>query len=130
LASPFYRYSAERLHLDVALGQRQGSGRDHDGAGIGKLLHPGRQVGRLADGRVVHAEIAADGAHDDLPGIQTDADLDHRRLGAAYLVRVLFHALLHPQRGIAGADGVILVREWRAEQRHDPAPITWFTVPS
>jgi hypothetical protein len=25
---------------------------------------------------VVHVEIAADGAHDDFPGVQTDADLD------------------------------------------------------
>ena len=75
---------------------------------------------RLADGRVVHVEIAADGAHDDLAGVQPDADLDHGRVRASHLLRVLLHALLHPERRVAGPHGVVLVGERRAEERHDP----------
>ena len=36
------------------------------------------------------------------------------------LVRVLLDRLLHPERGVAGAHGVVLVGERRAEERHDP----------
>jgi len=41
-----------RLHLDVALGQRQCRGRDHDRTGIGDLLHAGCEMRRLPDGGV------------------------------------------------------------------------------
>src|SRR5688572_18645634 len=44
----------EGLHADVALSQRERGRRDQDGSGHGHLLHPGGQVGRLTDRRVVH----------------------------------------------------------------------------
>ena len=75
LAKPFHRDGAQRLHLDVALGEPQGVGRQADRAGVGQLLHPRGQVRRLADRRVVHVQIAADRADDDLAGVQADADL-------------------------------------------------------
>ena len=120
VGEPLHQHGAERLHLDVALGQRQRPGRDHDRAGVGELLHPRGQMRRLPDGGVVHVEIAADGAHDDLAGVQPHADLDHGRLKPPYVLRVPLHTLLHPQRGVARAHGVILVGQRRAEQRHDP----------
>jgi hypothetical protein len=92
----------------------------HDRAGIGKLLHPRREMRRLAYGRVVHVEIAADGAHDDLARVEPDADLDHRRVRASHLVRVLLDALLHPQCGVTRAHRVVFVGERRTEQGHDP----------
>ena len=118
VGKPLHRHEAQRLHLDVALGERQRIGRDDNRAGIGELLHPRGQVRRLADGRVVHVEVAAKGAHDDVPGVQSNADLDDVR--ASHLFRILLHALLHPQRRVAGAYGVILVRDRRAEEGHDP----------
>ena len=39
---------------------------------------------------------------------------------AARGVRVALERLLHPERGIAGAHGVIFVGHRSAEQRHDP----------
>jgi hypothetical protein len=120
LGEPLHRHGAERLHLDVALGQRQRPGRDHDRAGIGELLHARGQVCRLADGRVVHVEIVADGAHDDLPGVQPDADLDHGPVRASHLFRIRLHGLLHPERREAGSHGVVLVGEGGAEEGHDP----------
>ena len=65
-------------------------------------------------------QIAANGAHDDLAGVQPDADLDHRRVRAPHLFRVLPHAFLHAERREAGPHGVVLVRERRAEEGHDP----------
>ena len=114
-----HRDGPERPHLDVAFGQRQRMRRDHDRAGVGDLLHPRGQMRRLADGRVVHVEIAADGPYHDFPGVQPDADLDHSRVRTPHLLRVCLHALLHPERGIAGAHGVILMGQRRPEERHD-----------
>ena len=76
-------------------------------------------MGGLADRGVVHAQVAADRAHHHLAGVQPDADLDRHALGAPHLLGVLLDGLLHAQRGVAGADGVVLVGERRAEQRHD-----------
>jgi hypothetical protein len=77
-------------------------------------------VGGLAHGRVVHAEIAADRAHDDLPRVEADPDLYLHTVRAAHVVRVALERLLHPKRGIAGTHRVILVGERGAEERHDP----------
>ena len=74
----------------------------------------------LAHGGVVHAEIAADRAHHDVSGVDSDADLHLHALRAAKLIRVAPHGVLHPQRGIARAHGVIFMGERRTEQGHDP----------
>jgi hypothetical protein len=86
-------------------------------------------VSRLAHGRVVHAQIAADRADHDLARIEADANLDLHPVQAPRVVRVAFERLLHPERGIARPHRVILVGERGAEEGHDPVPITWFTVP-
>src|SRR6266446_9448587 len=54
------------------------------------------------------------------PRVHPDADLDRDALGPSNFLGVALHRLLHPQGGIAGADGVILVRDGRSEERHDP----------
>jgi hypothetical protein len=84
-----------------------------------ELLHARRQVRGLANGCVVHAQIAADGAHDDLPGVDPDADLRLHSLRAAELLRVVPDGLLHPEGGIAGPHRVVFTGKRRTEQRHD-----------
>ena len=84
-----------------------------------ELLHARGQMRGLADRRVVHAEIAADGAHDHLAGVESDADLDLDTVLPAQLGGVAGDRLLHGEGGVAGADGVVLVGERRAEERHD-----------
>jgi len=74
----------------------------------------------LADSRVIHVQIGADRPDDHLPRVQPDADLDRDAVRTKHAVAVPFHALLHPQRRIAGAHCVVLVRERRAEEGHDP----------
>jgi len=114
------RHEAKRLHLNVALRQRQRIGRDHDRAGIGDLLHARGQVSRLADRRVVHVEITADRAHDDLARVEPDPDLHDDAVTSEGLFCVTFHQVLHAERRVARPDGMVLVGQRRAEERHDP----------
>jgi hypothetical protein len=53
-------------------------------------------MGRLPDGGVVHAEVAADGAHHHLARIEPHADLDRRPALLLELVRVEIDPPLHP----------------------------------
>ena len=73
----------------------------------------------LAHGGVVHPEIATDGSHYDIPGVDPNADLYLHALRPAKLIRVAPHGVLHAKRGVARTDGVILVSERRVEERHD-----------
>ncbi len=77
-------------------------------------------MGCLTHGGVVHVQVAADRAHNNLAGVQPHSDADHDTFFAAHAVGIPLHRLLHPQRGITRAHRVILVGERRAEQRHDP----------
>jgi len=96
---PLHGHGAERLHLDMSFGQPQGVAGDQDGPGLGHLLHPGGKVGGLADRGVVHVQVVANGADDDLAGIEPHANLHGRSARALNLVRIEIHAPLHPQGG-------------------------------
>ncbi len=120
LRHALHRHRPERLDLHVALGQPQGLARDQGGSGAGELLHARGQVRGLADGRIVHVQVAVDGAHHDLARVEADADLHVHAAAAAQLLRVPTDRLLHAERGVTGAHRVVLVGERRAEERHDP----------
>src|SRR5262249_18825926 len=70
------RHGTERLDVDESFDETQGVGRQPNGTRCRQLLHARRQVRGLPDRRVVHPEIALDGSHYDLAGVQPDADLD------------------------------------------------------
>jgi hypothetical protein len=88
-------HSAEWPDLHEALGQAQGLSRDADGARRGELLHPCGQVRRLADRRVIHAEVAANRAHHHRTGVEPDANLDLDSLLAPNLFCVATNGRLH-----------------------------------
>ena len=73
----------------------------------------------LADGGVVHVQIAADRADHDLTGVEPDANLSRDPVGAAGLFGPAANRSLHVEGCIAGPDRMILVPEWCAEERHD-----------
>ena len=68
----------------------------------------------------VHAEVLADRADDHLARVQAHADREAEPLRAAQLRRVGGELALEIKRRVAGAPGVVLVGDRRAEQRHDP----------
>jgi hypothetical protein len=116
---PLHGHRAEGPDLDEALGQSQGVRGEHDRAGQRRLLHPGRQMGRLTHRGVVHAEIAANGADHDLTRVQANADRERDPGRAAHLPGMPLHRLLHPEGSVAGPNGVILVGQRRPEEGHD-----------
>jgi hypothetical protein len=113
------RHRPVPLDLDIAVGQPAGGVGDQNGARPRELLHPGGQVGRLADGAVVHVEVAADRADDDVARVEPHADLHVHALAAAQLLGVAADRAAHAQRRVARAHRVVLVGDRRAEQRHD-----------
>ena len=68
---------------------------------------------------VVHVQIIGDRADDHLPRIESNADLYWHAMRPLNLIAVAHHRLLHPECGVAGTDGVVLVGEGRAEEGHD-----------
>ena len=118
--SPFTGTGPARGHLHEPLGKRQRLRSQQDRSGLGHLLHPRGQVRGLPDRRVVHAEIAADGAHHHLARVEAHPDLDRHPVAAKHPLGVALHRLLHPQRRIARAHRVVLVRQRSAEEGHDP----------
>ena len=119
LAHPLDGHRAERDDGHGALGEPDGAGGRPDRLRRGRLLHAGGEVRALAHRRVVHVQVAGDGAHDDLAGVQADADLDGGPVGSPHGVGVALHRLLHAQRRVAGARRVVLEGERRAEEGHD-----------
>ena len=87
--------------------------------GAGELLHARRQMRGLADGRVVHVQVVANGPHHDLPGVEPDAHPQRQTVGAAHVVGIAPHRRLHGQGGIAGAQGVVFVGDGGTKQRHN-----------
>jgi hypothetical protein len=117
LREALHRRRAEGARVDVPFDEPERVGRHDDRPGVRDLLHARRQVGGLADRRVVHAEVASDRAHDHFTGIQSDPDA--HALAQPRLLGVLPDRFLHGERGVAGARGVLLERQRRPEEGHD-----------
>src|SRR4029453_15473107 len=83
LCEPLDRHRAERGDLDEALAEVERLGSEPDAAGCRELLHAGGQVRGLPHGRVVHAQVAADGADYDVAGVEADANLHLEAVSAA-----------------------------------------------
>jgi hypothetical protein len=64
-------------------------------------------------------QVIADSAHHHLSRVEADAHLHRQAVRTAHLLGIAAHAVLHGQRRITGACGMVLVGDWRPEQRHD-----------
>ena len=119
LRHSFDRDHSERLHVDEPFCQ---SDRLRSEAGHPRrreLLHSRREMGRLSHRRVVHSQVAANGADHDIAGVDADPDLNLDPMAAAHFLSVAVDQVLHSERGVAGANRMVLVRQRRSEQRHD-----------
>lgn len=122
----FYRFrdtfqvqGPERSNHYIALDKPQRPRGHVNRPGRRDLLHTGRQVRRQTHGGVIHMEIAPDRAHDDLARINPDSYLERDAVRSKNLAGMGFNYLLHSERGVAGADRVILKRERCSEKRHN-----------
>ncbi len=110
---------AQGAGVEIPLDEAVGGLGDDDAAAIGELLQPGRGVGRIADSRVVHAEVAADRAHDDQTGVEPLADLKSRGTRALKFPLVAIEGPADAEGGVDRALGVVLVGDRGTEERHD-----------
>ncbi|MCX5738622.1 MAG: hypothetical protein NTZ61_09035, partial [Proteobacteria bacterium] len=110
---------AEIAESEVALDQARGVRRHVAAVGRGQLLHALCESDRVSLRRVVHAQVIADLADHHLARVDPDARREAQALRAPKLVRVRAQRIAQVQRRVAGALRMILVRDRRAEQRHD-----------
>ena len=87
---------------------------DRDGSGLGGGLEASRDVDGVADDGV----SVADCARDHLAGVDADPQSKAHPVGQAEALVQLGHRLLHAEAGADRALGVVLVRDWRAEDGH------------
>ena len=73
--TPLTCHRANRFDLNESFYLPQRGSRHQCRSTRRKLLHPGRQVRRMAQSGIVDIEIVADGTHHNFAGIQADADL-------------------------------------------------------
>ncbi|MNS82851.1 hypothetical protein D3C72_1166090 [compost metagenome] len=112
--------NAQRLEGEIAFGKPLCGLADEDRRERRHGLHPRRDVDGVADRIVVRVQIVlADRAHDHFAGVDADPDLQRDALLQPEPVAVPLHRLLHAQRGVERALGVVLVGDRCAEQRQD-----------
>ncbi|MCY1283203.1 hypothetical protein D9M70_320760 [compost metagenome] len=111
---------AQRRELEIALGELVRGFADQDRCRGGNPFHARGNVDGVADRIVIGMQvILADRSHYHLAGMDADADLQRDALLQPDPVAVAMHRALHPQRGVQRAQGMVLVRDRRAEQRQD-----------
>ena len=113
-------HRTERRDRDEPFRETEHVGGQQSRVGLGELLHARGQVRGLTDRRVVHPQIAADGAHDHLARVQPDADLDHDTVTPPDRLGIATNRRLHVEGGVARPHGVVLVGHRRPEEGHDP----------
>ena len=110
----------QRLGADVALhGPVRGLGHEHV-AGLGERLQARRQVRRVADGGVVHAQVVADAPHDHRSGIDAEPQPEIDTQLPPDLPAIAADGLVDGEGGVDGAERVVLQRDGGAEERHQP----------
>ena len=87
--------------------------------GVASCSMRAARMGGLPDGRVVHVQVVANGAHHHFPGVEAHAHAQLQAPGAAHLLGIGAHGRLHGQGGIAGAQGVVFVGNGGAKQGHN-----------
>ena len=118
-AHAFDREQAEVLELEVSRRQRRGVLGEIGAPRLAELFHARCQADGMPLRGVVHAQVVADRADDHVARIESHAHRELQPAIAAQGLRVLAQRARQVQRGMTGALGVVLVRQRRAEQRHD-----------
>jgi hypothetical protein len=119
LRLPLEGQFGEGPRMEVARDEAVGRLRDDDATGLGRLLEARGDVRRVADRRVVHAEVVSDTAHDDEAGVDALPDLEGQPLPPLELLAVILERRPDPDGGVDGPASVLLVSDGGAEEGHD-----------
>jgi hypothetical protein len=107
------------LERDLVLDESGGRLAEQDCAGRGRLLKPGREMRRVSDRRVVHAQVVADRPDHDESGIEPHPHAERHGLARLERQRPVGHGAGNSEGGERGAPGMVLVGDGRAEERHE-----------
>ena len=99
--------------------EMEGSRRQQNAARSGELFHARRQMRGLPYRRIIHGQVVADRTHDDFPGVETDPNLHRQALGTVHLITIAAQCRLHSQRGVTGAERMVLMGHRGTKERHD-----------
>jgi hypothetical protein len=119
LGFPFDLKVSEVLPPEEPLAKMLGLPADHDLSWLCQAHEPGREVGRVAHGRVVHAEVSANGAHHHDAGVEAHPYTEFHTVRATDVLLKRLQALADPQRGAERSVGMVLVGDGGSEERHD-----------
>src|SRR5262249_48892192 len=111
---------AEVTELEESVHQLGRRRRQADSIRRGDLLHARREPHGLSLRRVVHAQVVADLADDDLSGVDPHSDREVHAFRESELTRVASELRADGERRVTGPLRVVLMRDWRSEKRHDP----------
>ena len=120
LSRPFDLHRPERAQGEEAINRLLRMLGERDTVRGRQLFHPLREADGVSLRGVVHAQVVADLADDHFARVQPEAEGEVDARGDAQLIGILAEAIAQMERRVTGALGVILVRDRRAEQRHDP----------
>jgi hypothetical protein len=109
----------EVVEGEVALDEGRRRRRQVTGVRLGQALHALREPNGVPLRRVVHAQVVADRADHHLARVDAHARREADAVLALHLGRVAGDLVTQRERRVAGALGVVLVRDRRPEQRHD-----------
>ena len=113
------RRGAEVAQREPAGDEPRGAVGDADGARLGERFHALREAHGVALRGVVHAQVVADLPDHHLARVDPHAHGEAQAPRDAQLVAPAAQRVAQMQRRVARALRVILVRDRRAEQRHD-----------
>ena len=111
---------AERFQIEVAGREFLRLLRDDDRSGRRERLHPRRQAHRMPNRGVLGMRIIGSNRTDHhFARVEPDPNLDRRISRRAQTGRIFRHLLLHAQRSVESALGMVFMRDRRPEERED-----------
>jgi hypothetical protein len=120
LAHPLDSGRPQRFEVEVPFTQLSGLLGDGDRTGRRQRLHPCRQAGRVPDRRILVMRVTGlDRSHHHFAGVDPNPRLHGKISSLTQFYRVAAQLLLHPQRCVERALGMILMGDGRAEQGED-----------
>src|SRR5262249_25885592 len=118
LGLPFDLEVAQVLEYEESVPKVLSPSTGYDLARLGDREKSGREAGGIADCRVVHAEVAADGADDHGARVEPHPHPEVDPVGPLHVVGERLEVVLDRERRAQRALSVVLVSDRRTEKRH------------